>query len=93
MRLGVGSYTYSWAIGVPGHPPDLPMTAVDLLNTAAGLGVHGLGNHRSVVRLNPVADERVRHGHVDVPVFHAQLHAVLEPRVELLRADPILKLR
>jgi len=40
MRLGVSSYTYTWAIGVPGHPPDLPMTAVDLLNTSAGLGVH-----------------------------------------------------
>jgi sugar phosphate isomerase/epimerase len=39
MRLGVSSYTYSWAIGVPGHPPQRPMTVVDLLNAAAGLGV------------------------------------------------------
>jgi len=40
MRLGIGSYTYPWAIGVPGHPPDQPMTALDLLNAAAGLGAH-----------------------------------------------------
>jgi len=40
MRLGISSYTYTWAIGVPGHPPDHPMRAVDLLNRAAELGVH-----------------------------------------------------
>ena len=21
VRLGIGSYTYTWAVGVPGHPP------------------------------------------------------------------------
>jgi sugar phosphate isomerase/epimerase len=39
MRLGIGSYTYSWAIGAPGHPPVRPMRAVDLLGKAAALGV------------------------------------------------------
>lgn len=39
MRLGISSYTYSWAIGVPGHPPERPMRAVDLLDKAAELGV------------------------------------------------------
>ena len=40
MHLGIGSYTYTWAIGVRGYPPAHPMTAHDLLETAAGLGVH-----------------------------------------------------
>jgi sugar phosphate isomerase/epimerase len=39
MKLGVSSYTYTWAIGVPGHPPERPMKAVGLLNKAATLGV------------------------------------------------------
>ena len=30
MRLGIGSYTYTWALGVPGHLPENPMTAADL---------------------------------------------------------------
>jgi len=40
MRLGISSWTYTWAIGVPGHPPERPMDAVGLLNRAAELGVH-----------------------------------------------------
>lgn len=40
MRLGIGSYTYVWSVGVPGYPqPEHPMTAWDLLDRAAGLGV------------------------------------------------------
>ena len=39
MKLGIGSYTYAWAIGVLGHPPDRPMGTVDLLNRAAELDV------------------------------------------------------
>jgi 3-oxoisoapionate decarboxylase len=35
MQLGISSYTYTWAIGVPDDPPDQPMTAVDLLEKAA----------------------------------------------------------
>lgn len=38
MRLGIGSYTYSWAVGVPGHAPERPLTAFDLLDRAAALG-------------------------------------------------------
>lgn len=40
MRLGIGSYTYTWAIGVPGYPPRQPLTAHGLLARAARLGVH-----------------------------------------------------
>lgn len=39
MKLGISSYTYTWAIGVPGRPPAQPMTALDLLRRAEVLGV------------------------------------------------------
>lgn len=39
MRLGLGSYAYAWAIGVPGHRPPAPMSALDLLAEAERLGV------------------------------------------------------
>ena len=39
MRLGIGSYTYSWAIGVPGHEPACQMTVQALLEEAVRLGV------------------------------------------------------
>lgn len=40
MRLGIGSYTYAWAVGIPGYsPPPRPMTAAQLLGRADELGV------------------------------------------------------
>ena len=39
MRLGIGTYTFAWAVGVPGSLPVQPMSAFDLLNEAARLGV------------------------------------------------------
>ena len=39
MWLGISSYTYTWAVGVPRHPSPGPMTAMNLLNKAARLGV------------------------------------------------------
>lgn len=39
MKLGVGSYTYTWAVGVPGRLPAQPLTAMGLLDKAAALGV------------------------------------------------------
>jgi len=39
MRLGIGTYTFAWAIGVPGFLPARPMSAFDLLDEAARLGV------------------------------------------------------
>lgn len=38
-HLGLSSYAYGWAVGVPGHEPARPMTALDLLRRAADLGV------------------------------------------------------
>jgi sugar phosphate isomerase/epimerase len=39
MRLGISSFTYTWAIGVPGYPPARPMDALGLLDKAGALGV------------------------------------------------------
>ena len=39
MRLGIGSYTYTWAIGVAGHPPKVALTPFDLLERASRLGI------------------------------------------------------
>ena len=39
MILGLGSYTYGWAIGVPGHPPARPMAEQGLLDRARLHGV------------------------------------------------------
>ena len=39
MRLGIGTYTFAWKIGVPGHTPPQPLSAWDLLETAVRLRV------------------------------------------------------
>ena len=40
VKLGVSSYTFTWAVGVPGREPARPMDAFALLPKAAALGVH-----------------------------------------------------
>jgi sugar phosphate isomerase/epimerase len=37
-QLGLGSYAYAWAIGVPGYPVDTPMDAFAFLRRADALG-------------------------------------------------------
>jgi 3-oxoisoapionate decarboxylase len=39
MKLGISSYTYTWAVGVPGSMPQKPLTAYDLVNRAATAGL------------------------------------------------------
>ncbi len=40
MRLGIGSYTFTWAVGVAGHPlPSQPLRAEGLIAEAQRLGV------------------------------------------------------
>jgi len=39
MQPGISSYTYTWAIGVPGKVPQNPMTIFQLVEKAAELGV------------------------------------------------------
>lgn len=42
MKLGISSWAYPWAIGVPGTSPQRPLTAPDLVRETARLGVHVL---------------------------------------------------
>src|SRR5687768_4672475 len=40
MRLGISSYTFVWAAGVPGYPaPSRPLTVDTLIDKAESLGV------------------------------------------------------
>ncbi|MEE8217939.1 MAG: sugar phosphate isomerase/epimerase, partial [Vicinamibacteria bacterium] len=39
MRLGIGTYTYTWAVGVPGYLPETPVTAADLVKAANAAGL------------------------------------------------------
>jgi 3-oxoisoapionate decarboxylase len=38
LKLGIGSYTYTWAVGVPGHIPERPLSALGLMERADRLG-------------------------------------------------------
>ena len=40
MQLGISSYTYTWAIGVPGSLPAKQLTASDLVDKAAAAGLN-----------------------------------------------------
>ena len=62
MKLGIGTYTYTWAIGVPGHPPALPMSAGDLLCRAVELGVSVVqfADNLPLDRLQPAALDALR---------------------------------
>jgi len=55
MHLGLGSYTYTWAAGVPGHTPAHPLTALGLLEKAVALGVKVVQfcDNLPLTRLNP----------------------------------------
>lgn len=39
MELGISSYTYTWAVGVPGYFPRSPLTAFDLINKTHSEGL------------------------------------------------------
>ena len=40
MLPGISSYTYTWAIGVPGKEPKNPMTIFQLIEKAAEFGIN-----------------------------------------------------
>jgi len=40
MRIGISSFTYTWAVGVAGRMPGKPATAYDLIDRAHTLNVH-----------------------------------------------------
>jgi sugar phosphate isomerase/epimerase len=39
MQLGLSSYTYTWAVGIPGSMPENPISAKQLIDKAADAGV------------------------------------------------------
>lgn len=39
MKVGLSSYTFPWAVGVPGWPPVRPLQPLELLERAVALGV------------------------------------------------------
>jgi sugar phosphate isomerase/epimerase len=39
MKPGISSYTFTWAVGVPGSMPQKPMTTYDLIDRTAGAGL------------------------------------------------------
>jgi sugar phosphate isomerase/epimerase len=40
MQLGISSYTYTWAVGVPGFFPSKPFSAFDLIDKAASSNIN-----------------------------------------------------
>jgi 3-oxoisoapionate decarboxylase len=62
MRCGIGSYTFTWAVGVPGHPPARPVTALELLDEARrlGVGVVQFCENLPLTRLAPEELERLQ---------------------------------
>ncbi|WP_203568759.1 sugar phosphate isomerase/epimerase family protein [Aestuariimicrobium ganziense] len=64
MRLGLSSFTYPWAVGIPGHQPEQPWDAHDLIEatTAAGLGLLQLADNVHLEELSSSQwDEVVDH--------------------------------
>jgi 3-oxoisoapionate decarboxylase len=42
VRIGLSSYSYTWAVGVAGSPPDRPLSPFELVELAHSLGVEVL---------------------------------------------------
>lgn len=71
MKLGLSSYTYGWAVGVPGHEPASPMNEQDLLDRVGrhavklvqicdNLPLHRMSNERVTRFADRAADEGVQ---------------------------------
>ena len=58
MQLGLSSYTYTWAVGVPGSMPARPATAYDLVDKAfaSGLGLLQIADN---LPLEGMSDEQL----------------------------------
>ncbi len=59
MKLGIGTYTFMWAIGFPGAEPVKPMNAFDLLGMAMELGV-GVVQYGPNLPLDRLGQEELR---------------------------------
>jgi 3-oxoisoapionate decarboxylase len=58
MILGIGSYTFTWAVGVPGHIPPYPLDEMGLIGKASELGV-GLIQIADNLPLDKMDDKRI----------------------------------
>jgi sugar phosphate isomerase/epimerase len=58
MRLGLSSYTFTWAVGVPGSLPPEPLSPEGLVDKAAALGV-GLVQIADNLPLEKLPDGRI----------------------------------
>ena len=54
MQLGLSSYTYTWAVGVPGSMPLKPLSPEDLVDkaVAAGLGLVQIADNLPLEKMN-----------------------------------------
>jgi len=59
MKLGISSYTYPWAIGLPGATPSHPLTPLQLLEKAQELGV-GLVQFGPNMPLDKLPEDKLR---------------------------------
>ena len=59
MKLGISSYTFPWAIGLPDAPPSSPLTSLQLLEKAHDLGV-GLVQYGPNLPLHRLAERDLR---------------------------------
>ena len=82
MRLGLGSYTYTWAIGVPGQEPAQPLTAPDLVRRAAAAGV-GCVQIADNLPLDALADGERR----DLRTLAAEMAVAIEVGARGLTAE------
>lgn len=69
MKLGLSSYTYGWAVGVRGHPPESPLDEHGLLDRARehGINVLQIGDNLPLhtfdrARLDRLAERAAREG-------------------------------
>lgn len=62
MRLGVSSYAFGWAVGVPGREPETPFTERHLLAFARahGLGEAQIGDHIPLHTFEPARLQALR---------------------------------
>jgi sugar phosphate isomerase/epimerase len=73
MKVGIGSWTYGWSIGVTGYPaPTKPLTAIELLSLAHdyGLGVVQFADNLPVHLLSPsaLAELKARAGEWNIEI-------------------------
>lgn len=62
MKLGVSSFAFGWAVGVPGHHPPCPFTAFDLIAVARAHDLRSVqfGDHLSLHNLSAAEVEQLR---------------------------------